>query len=1638
MRTISMVVLVALLAIAAVTGGVVAQAQLQASVEGEAYTTELVKVSLAGLTQGVEYRVEVVGSGDALAPFTLVAYAGSISIVEAGSGYVVFTSEGGSATLYLKAGPAGSYTLRILEAGEIVAEYPVTVEPYDSRGGAEPDAAVDSGDELLVALAAALGMNEAAGAVVYQPLQAGDDGRTTIYVVSDIALTVGASFTGDFQGLNEAGTREVLVAGAYKGVFAVDARLVVDGSILSFTLLPGTEESGVKLEYLEVETVNGGSIEFTPSTGTAPVYFSLTKTSFTGEITYYLPVAPEPSPDALEALPYLQFKKASGEAVVYLEPATGEAAELVSGLSLIDSSGLTLKLESKALEQATILVLKESYSVVGSLEAKGGVALIGLAGGVLEAESIKFVLTSGAPLRDLPVSGIANSLYLLAGTGPGQVVEEDALFRVEAGSFRVEADRLAMTPNEIMDAYGTFVLVGVKLVADEAVIGYGAVKITDEGPKPESSRPASVNLIDTIVEAGYVEVGGVQFTLLQALALNAYLKGDTVVLRGASINVLGYEVSAGSLLFHPLVFNVPVNINVSNSKIDAGTVTYICGTSQAEVTLSNSTVYTETMVLRGYATARFPGSQLDAAMILGGGATPVGGAETLVDFAGARVTGYLEVAPLDYGVAVTGEAYLLDNASVKLSGARLVDPVFKAEGSTAALYIEGGEGTFKALLSDATLLLVASSPDAYGYVKSSGSSTLLLGCCVELKGLKIHVADGELEARLLGSVNAGEYFEVVVEEAGGAKAYLRGGLSGEATMVEAAVFKVTTGVMERNPEEIMDAAGEFVVEAAYIKAGDVIIGYGNVEVTNEGPRPESSRPAVVKVYRAKVEAQGTVMIGGVEVTHVKALTVSGAKIVLRGASGEYQASFTAGEVIVNPLVFNVPVKHVFKASNVEANTLKYICGTSTAEIHFYDSYVKAGEAIAAGRATLKLKGSTIAVPVFKLGGATPAGGDVNTLIITGSSVESDAFKVYSLDYPVTVVLDESVEVKAGLVEFKAGDAPLTLGGDAPAAFKAYGMDGSLELKVLGAQGSLEVYLEPGVSASKLYLEGAGSVELVVPDYTVHEAIVESLSDAKLAVKTGAGSQVRLVFPEGEYTGYIELLQGSAAQVEVQAEGATLRLSAFKAMTAATARSPAEIMQASGSLKLVGGHFIAEEAFIAGYGAVKITDEGPKPESSRPYKVEVYNATIESQGTLMIGGVMETVIVDSTLRGATVVVRGAEEALTGSSVEAGAILFHPLVFGVPVEVYIEEGSLQAGEVKYLCGTAQAIITIENSTIGSMEAPAKLYLIGVANLVFKGGEAYLSEAVAGLLTPINTGKYAHVTFIDAKIQGDSIAFKAGQKGAVFAVLGGSLQAGSISLGKAVDEVEAKPVLTVAGASVDVQSCEGAEGDVYAVNVEGVFNCQVAKLVALPGDVETVGEVYGVLAPGVKLESNNFLVKLAGGFNGPVAIYAAFALAADGTPYMILVPVNLAYQSQVYEVYYPLPDCEKPYILVDSETGAILDAAKPEDPENCVFKSHLRVKPEAAGNAEPLIAEAMQSVVEKPVTVTATETTTQTVTQVQTQTQTITATTTITQATTVTTTTTVTQTETQTNMGAVAAAAIVGLIVGAAAAFALRARS
>ncbi|MCE4611820.1 MAG: hypothetical protein F7B17_07620 [Desulfurococcales archaeon] len=1636
--------LIMIIAFLVVAGSNVALAQPQASVEGEAYATELVSVDLTGLSESIEYRVEVVDSQGELANFTLVAYSGPIQVAEAGSGYIVFTAQGETATLYLKAGSPGTYTLLLLESGREVARYTLIVEPYDSKGGAEPDVAVDSGDEMIVAIASTLGMEKVGDVIVYEMVGAGSDGRATIYVVDNVILDTNAYMIGDFAALNTAGTREVLIAGAYKGVFSAETKLYLNGAKLTFFLIPGVEASGVKLEYLDIEVSSGGSIEYTPVPGQVPVYLAIVKSGFTGEITYNLPPF-NPSQD-LSTQPYLQFKRAWGQATVYLKPGAEGSTEVLAALSLVESGGLQLKLVNEAPEIIAGVFLTEEYSIVGSLEARGTVLILGSSRGALEAECIRFTVTSGTPDRQLPLALLGNALYLAISSGGGQQVTEEDLFLVRADCFRVEADRLSTTPKEIMDAYGTFAMIGVRLEAREAVIGYAKVVVTDEGPKPESSRPAIVYIIDSIVEARYLEIGGVYSTLLQPIGGFTYLEADTIVFRGAGIVVSGYEVKAGTILFHPIVFETSVGVNINESRLTAESITYICGTSRAEIVVEKSIVTAESLTFRGYASASFRGSTLNVAKVLGGGATPVGGEETVIDFDGATLVGVVEVEPLDYGVSLKGKVYLAEGALVRFKGATLNEIIFKAEGIRAEVDIAESQGTFRAELRDATLMLTATSPEAQGYVKSYGSSTLLLGCCMQLKGITIQVVDGRLDARLLGSIDLGAFLVVVLEERGNGKMYLRGGLSGETTTITVPIFKVTTEMVKRNPEAIMDAASEFVMESVYIKSGVTIIGYSNVTVTDNGVNIESSRPAVVKVYRSKIESEGLVVIGGVEVTHVKATTVKGGLVVLRGAMGEYQASITArDEVIVNPLVFGVPVKHVFKASSIEARTIKYICGPATAEVDFYDSTLKAEGMVTAGRVTLKLSGTTLEVPVLRLGGPTPAGGDVNMLILDKSVIASGEFKVYSVDYPAVVVMNESVEVKSGLVEFKAGNAPLTLGGEGIASFKAYGVEGALELKALGADGSLRVYLEPGIASTTLYLEGGGRYEIVVPDSTQHEVTVAGLSHAALKVYVGADARVKVAFREDEYSGYFEVAQSPGSTVEVYAEGALLKLEGFKAVTSVTDTTPAEVMEASGTLRIVGGSFVVNGDFVAGYGSVKITEAGPRIESARPYKVEVEGVSIEASGAVMVGGVMETIIVDSTLSAPSVVVRGADVVVRTSTLKADTVLFHPLVFGVPVYISVEDSQLMTETLRYLCGAAQALVVMEGVKLGSMDAPSKLYLVGIVNMLFKKGEAYLSEVAAGILTPINTGKYAHIAFIHSLVEGENIAFKYGEKGAAIAVIGGTFKAGEVSLEAAKDEVERKGVLTIAGASVDVKSCGEVMGGVYAVNVNGAFNCPGAGMVSFPEGVAVVGEVYGVLEPGVKLGVGDFLVKLAGGFTGPVAVYAAFAVSGDGSPYMVIVPVNMAYQSQVYEVYYPLPECDKPFMLVDAATGAVMDAAKPENPENCLFKSHFRVKPEAHGNAEPLVATAKAAVVETQVVVVETQTVTETLTQTLTRTHTITQTvtetnmetTTITYTETTTATTTTTVTATQTNMGVTAAAAVVGLLVGAAAVYALRAR-
>jgi len=1611
--------LTVLLALAALLG-VAADAQVQAVVEGEAYAAELVTVSLSGLAQGVEYRVEVVDGEGGLAAFTLIAYAGPVTIVEAGDGYVVFTADGASATLYLRAGGPGSYTLRILEAGQAVAEYPVAVEAYDSRGGAEPDVAVDTGYELIVAVAAALGMGEAAGATIYQAIPGGADGRATIYVVDDVRVTVSASFAGDFQALNSAGTWEVLVAGAYRGVFGAEAVVAVDGSTLSFALAPGAQASGVKFEYLEMYTENGGLVEFTSfyvQEGQAPTYLSFTKMTFNGDVKLYgfdvnaVRGDVEPLSDHTR-IGFLQFKAASGSATVYVEG----PAETAAGLSLLASS-VALKLVNKNPASMAAVVLVDGVSEAASIEVRGNLAILAPPGSTLKAECIRFVAEPGYPDPMMPLQVLA-STGIVAGAAGDPVV-------VEASCFRVEAETLATAPGDIMNAYGAFGMALVYLKAGEAVIGYGNVTVTDEGPQPESSRPYAVVMLQSTIEAPAVQVGGVYATNLDSVVI----KAENATLRGAAISLINSEVYAGSILFHPLVFSTPVHVAVSGGSLEAKTVAVLCGTSNATVNIVGASITAETLAFRGYVSASFQGAELAVASILGGGSTPAGGGETVLDFSGARLVGDVEIAPLEYGVAVTGTAYLSDMGSVYLKGVRLDNATFKAEGVRAAIVAEAAAGSFRVEVADATLYFAGSSPEAYGYFQVRGASALVFGC-TGLAGATIHVAEGEAEVRLLDSFRAGEYFEVKAEEKGNAKVYLRGGLSGEPATIEAPVFRATTGLVETLPEDIMDAAGEIVVEALYIKAGEVVLGYGNVTVTEEGPRPESSRPAAVKVYRAVIEAEGSAMIGGVYVTHVKASTVKAGKIVLRGASGEYlAATLQAEEIYVHPLVFNVDVKHVFTASSVEAATaLRYICGAATGELHFYDSYIAASEAATAGRATVKISGSKVEVPVFRLGGSTPAGGDVNVLVITDSVVEAEAFKVYSLDYPAVVYTDASVEVKAGMLEFKAGNAPLTLGDEqVKARLAAYGgADGSLYLKAVNVSGRLEVYLEPVVEASTVYLEGGdGCFKLLTPAGSSHEVLVEKLAGPAFKAVAGDGGTLAIYFAEGEHSAaLIQVKQGLGATVNVEAWNATLALGSFQAVTAATAATPEEIMGATGYLRIAGGVYKVEGDFTAGYGNVAVTEEGVKPESARPAAVHVEGATIEAKGTVMIGGVMETAVTGSTVKASAVVVRGAEAYLDASTVAADTVTFHPLVFMVPVEIVVSGSVVDAGEIRFLCGTSQAMVTVEGGELGSMERPAKIYLVGVFNMLASNVKAYLAEAVAGLPTPVGTGKYAHIVFLDSQIEGGDLAFKYGEMGAAFAVLGGTLKAATLSLAPAGEE--GSGVLTIAGAQAEVGGCGDVAGSLYLVNVEGAVDCPAAETIELPA----TATVAAVLRPGEAYSAGEFLVKLAGGFTGPVAVYAAFTVTDNGEPYMLIVPVNLAYQSQVYEVYYPLPACDIPYILVDERTGAVLDAAKPEDPENCVFKSHLRVKPEAAGNAEPIIATVTAAVVE--VQAVTTQTVTQTVVQTQVTTQTVTTTATVT----ATTTTTVTQT--QTNMGAVAAAAIIGAAVGAAAAYALRARS
>ena len=1590
MRALSFHVMVVLLVVlaAAMAGGVsVAQQGEVMQAEAETYTTELAAVSLSGLQPGSQYVLTWQPPG-----FKLSAYAG-IELVSQDSEGLQFIARSPEARLFLRAPEEpGSYDLTLQRAdGSKVGSVRVEVKPISSRGEPEPDAAADSVDELLVALASSGAASEVLGYSI-QSLGAGGDGVYTVYLVGDVEIEKSIEASLD---LSLASAPRIVIVGAYGGVAGAYAELNIMGEGLLKLALAGPSGSGIELRYIGLLALGSIEVDFEgePELALAASTLSFSENARLTLRLQTLTTGAQPPKDA----PALRLARVSGSlsVAVIVDPGP-QPAPLPYTLykaSFEDSPGLRAFIEAPG--DAVAIVVVDRPSHIGGLEVAGGVLLAVSPNASLKVEGeLRFTATEPAtqpiPLP-LPLQGLVSSNVIYSQPSPSSRLPQRVLEAqmpsgsnavIEAVRLVVDTGEVARSPEEMTSrSRGYFVMLGVDVKAGEVLVGWSRVSFEGGELVVEASRPSVALIAGSSIYATYVEIAPLEDLGLGSIELQPtgenVIVAENVVLRGSRIMVSHLSLTARDLTVDPIVDTDQVSVTMNALRLAASKAVFASGFSEMQVAIDNSVLRVERVEFRGFVDAVIGDSLVEAAEIAGGGETPLGGRETRLTFAGGLLAYNVAIRSLEYPLVLDdGEVYVVGR--LVLEGVKAYYSIFE---TTSTLYLEanGVEGS----------IAVNAHPGATMAVKadSPGLSIKLSTIGLEEAGYIVirETVVKELSMRYLGNratlVISGplkaETFKV--SSSPGFSLSILG--VGDA-VVEADLVDVRSESITGSPGEVMTAGGELVVKGVSFRAKAVTIGYAAVTVEDDNVKVESARPSRLVLEEVSIEAS-RVMVGGDHETLLRGVYIEAGTLVMGGQNLRYNTGvIRVDTLIVNPLVFNVEAAYEFLSVELDAKEARFICGPTEARIVFKVSEARIAELTTAGRVEVTFQDGSLSLEEAGLGLETPGGGGLNRLVVEVERLElpGGSLKVYSSRYPAEVLLNVLLPGGSRLY-LESGEAALRVNAEihtlGPLTVEASSVEGTLTILVGG--GGLDARVSGEVSLRALVEPGATA-----------GIAVKAMEGALVSIEAGPGSRVKAKL-EAEGSRGVEFVVGPEAWV-----GVSGRVDAgyFKAVTPIAAMTPSEVMDASGTLVLRGLEARVESDFVAGYAMTGVEGGKLRVESSRPGVVEVEGSKIRAGGVLMVGGVYGTVVEDSELKGSVTVIRGSDIRVEGSVVEATEELaVNPVVFGATVKALFRASTIKAPIVKYLCGSSKAIVGVVESTLGSIEEPVRIYAVGMVNFYVYESKLYLSGIAGGLETPLGAGEVLNAALVNSEVEGGDVKILYGPLGLRLLVAGGSINVEGLSVEPEGEGGFAR--VTLAPEATSLSSCAAiGDAEVYAIG----FECPGAILSLLPEGARSYAALIppgaGALGP-------------AEGFDGPLAAYLAY-WEGEGYTEALVAAVNLSYQPQRFTITLPSPGRGSLGVYINGVLTAVAEAIGGE------ARTQLDILP-AEAIVEPLTITITPLEAPAPITVTTTitvtETMTETVTEVETRTIEITSTAILTEtlARTYTRTLTVTSTET-----------------------------
>ncbi|MCE4603339.1 MAG: hypothetical protein F7B20_00015 [Aeropyrum sp.] len=1612
-----------ILVAAVVFSGFVAEAQgLVFGVESEAFVGELVRIVVPGVEAGSSYSLAISGA-------SLVAFNGAE--VSSFDGSIAFTAVSSEAVFYVYYGSPGSYLVELYSGPEVLASGEVLVRPFADRG--VPGVGVDSGEELMVALAAAAGLGEVAGFTVWEALQPGSGGVAAVYLVSDVVLQEGGVVGLSYAELASRGVSSILVRGAYGGVAGAVASLTLDSSSLGFSVAPGDSTVVVSLEDLALEALNGGRVYYEPGglEGLGSVLaFRNVEISASGlEVSIFLTPTSEPPP-SLDSLGWLVFDNTSGNVSVRISSylVTRLAVSLV-GLEAVDSPRLSIELDAtRTVMPAGVVVRGEN--TLASLELRGIVALLPTSGTVLRAGELRLVVdpntTTVIEDKRLPAVGITayESQSILFGGG---LPEGFTPPRIIAGVIEGGLPSPVSTREELDSVRGSLVLAYVSVSADEVVLGRASL---GERLQFESWMPAYLRIESASIYAGLFEAGALVSTTIQGSnAGETIIVASTVVISGSDISLDGVFIESWSLVIQSASPYSEAVALVEDTALEAQSMALTSLGRLFSVEVSISSITSEGLEFNGLVDVLVSSSILDASEIVANRSPLGSGGQASLEMYGVEMPGFTRVSEVNSIFSLEGSAILQPGSAIVFVGVSLSSLTLEAQ---SGVYVElvDTSGFLEILLrGGATATLKASSPSAYVLARiQEGGSSLVLAGGSTLSGLELKAQGGSLVLWVEGSSTLEGGLAATVSEAPGSAVVIAGYGSGESSLT-VGWFDAGLEAREFGEDALMDAGGFIAVSGVEIvSSGKARVGYAQATFYAGSLWIYNSRPYGVSIVGSTIRSGEGVEVGGVYETVIRNSSLeSQGDVVVRGLNAVITGSVirAAGALVVEPIVLSEQSSYAIYNSIVEAGMAEFRPASSPMRVEITGSEFKSSYTRVYDGVVVSLRESTAYADVFEVGAQGLLDTGSAALEMSGVAFPLGATAIGSPDGESALVvssgsaafLDASMWFGEGGLAIggvDGGDAMIALGGER-AYIDLIGLAGCASVEVLAPAEEAYVGVSGGSCVSVtargfdwldivLFRLDGGEVSLRVEDFSGALYTVNGRLDA-LLIEASESSSLEINGIDGAVlsVGSFEVVAGGKASINL----INLVVEASGDIAIGSDGIPLNKLKISNSTL-----FAAGDAHLAANS------------------LEVSSASISVGGGITLSvGYLE--VRESMLDAGWLDIEGVD-GLSGSGLSTA------IIDGAEVRV----DRLEAG------GSTLLSVLVSESSLYSREGGIVVWVEGGVTIGVASSEIALEKIVSNGSTNDSPNSIAAFVAVESRL-GGGLEVENGGGTLTVALYGGESQLGELALST---QEGGRTVVVIAGQGHSLAGCS-IEGDssVYLVNT-GVDQalCPSAINIGLPEGAEVLVE-EAVLGEGVATEVLDITVLQEG--EALLAAYIVLATPGEGEINLVISTVGIAPYSTAISLGLALPDCGVAFLVSDAATGTPLAVLAPEEdckgemlfevPRGVAVTASLAVEPLQQG--EPGGVETTTETETVTETVTVVETTTlaqETVVVTETATVESTVTETVTQETTLVETATVTATETYTETvvvegagglgGGALAAALVAFIVGAAAAY------